>query len=157
MRLDFAPPRWRSSPSLGLSACTTPYGYSGVSVGVGNGGYGGYGYDGYGYGGYGGYGYPGYGDYGGYGYPSYWGWYDNYYYPGTGYYVYRRDRRPPSLDRRPAPLLGIAPRSRARTGVRFVTTGATTARTFRSSAARCGRTSGRTAANIARARSTGRR
>ena len=73
--------------SLGLSACMSPYG--GVGVGVGS-GYGSYGYDGYGYGGYGsGYGYPGYGDYG-YGYPSY-GWYDNLYYPGTGYYVYSRD------------------------------------------------------------------
>ena len=34
--------------SLGLSACMSPYGYSGVSVGVGRGGDGGYGYDGYG-------------------------------------------------------------------------------------------------------------
>ena len=73
---------------VGLSACTTPYGYSGVSMGVGNAGY----YDpyyGYGYGA----GYPGYGY--GYGYPGYslayapyWGWNDGFYYPGTGYYVY---------------------------------------------------------------------
>ena len=42
-----------------------------------------------GYGPYGGYGaYPGY--YGGLGY----GWYDNYYYPGTGIYVYDSYRRP---------------------------------------------------------------
>jgi hypothetical protein len=72
--------------SLGLSACMSPYGYSSVGVGIGS-GYGSYGYDGYGYGGYGGYGYPG--GYG-YGYPSY-GWYDDFYYPGTGYYVYSRD------------------------------------------------------------------
>ncbi len=59
--------------------------YGGMSVGVG--------YDsGYGYGGYGGGGYP-YGTYGGYGDP-YYGWYDNYYYPGTGYYVYDSYRRP---------------------------------------------------------------
>ena len=82
---------------IGLSACTTPYGYSGVSMGVGNAGYydpyyggsgyGGYGYgDGYGYGGYGGYGYPGYS----LAYAPYWGWNDGFYYPGTGYYVYDR-------------------------------------------------------------------
>ena len=43
--------------SLGLSACMSPYGYSGVGVGIGSGGY-------YGDYGNGGYGYP----YGGYGY-----------------------------------------------------------------------------------------
>jgi len=90
---------------VGLSACTTPYGYGGVSVGAGNGYYdpyyGGYGYGagypayGYGYGG----GYPGYG-YGsgypgyGYAYAPYWGWYDDFYYPGTGYYVYDVYRHP---------------------------------------------------------------
>jgi hypothetical protein len=85
--------------AAGLAACTTPFGYGGLSVG--NGYYGsnyGYGADyGYGYGG----GYPGYGygynaGYPGYGlgYAPYWGWYDNYYYPGTGYYVYDRDRKP---------------------------------------------------------------
>jgi hypothetical protein len=75
---------------IGLSACTSPYGYSGVSMGVGNAGY----YDpyyggGYGYGydaGYSGYGYPGYG----FAYAPYWGWNDGLYYPGTGYYVYDR-------------------------------------------------------------------
>ena len=67
--------------SLGLSACMSPYGYSSVGVGIGSGGY-------YGDYGYGGYGYP-YGG-SGYGYPSY-GWYDNFYYPGSGYYVYSRD------------------------------------------------------------------
>ena len=74
--------------AAGLSACTTPYGYGGVSMGVGNG------YYDSSYGGYG-YGYPGYG----YGYPasygySPYGWYDDYYYPGTGYYVYDSYRRP---------------------------------------------------------------
>jgi hypothetical protein len=69
--------------AIGLAACTTPYGYGGVGVG---GGYGSYGYDGYGYG------YPA-GAYG-YGYEPYWGWYDGYYYPGTGYYVYDRYRNP---------------------------------------------------------------
>jgi hypothetical protein len=85
--------------AVGLAACTTPYGYGGVSVG--NGYYGsnyGYGGDyGYGYGaGYPGYGY-GYGaGYPGYalGYAPYWGWYDGFYYPGTGYYVYDAYRRP---------------------------------------------------------------
>jgi hypothetical protein len=83
-----------------LSGCATydPYGrsYSGVSIGVGTGGYyGGYG----GYGGYSDYGYGGYGGGYGYGYPSYGyaspygGWYNNYYYPGTGVYVYDRNRR----------------------------------------------------------------
>lgn len=91
------------------------YGYdgygrnSGVSVGVsigsgygnrygygygGYGGYGSYGYSPYGYSpyGYSGYGYSPYG-YGGYSSP-YWGWMGDYYYPGTGYYVYDRYRRP---------------------------------------------------------------
>ena len=81
--------------AVGLSACATPYGYGpygGVSVGVGNGYYGSsYGYgSNYGYG----YGYPaGYG-YSRYGYAPYWGWHNNYYYPGTGYYVYDSYRRP---------------------------------------------------------------
>lgn len=76
--------------TTGLGACTAydPYGYNGVSVGVGYGSpYSSYGY-GYGQPYYGvGYGYPYYG--GGYGNP-YYGWYDGYYYPGTGYYVYDR-------------------------------------------------------------------
>jgi hypothetical protein len=74
--------------AIGLSACTTPYGYSGVSVGYGNSGY----YDPYyGYG----YGYPRYG-YSrlGYGYSPYWGWNDGFYYPGSGFYVYDAYRRP---------------------------------------------------------------
>lgn len=51
--------------TLALGACSTydGYGYSGVSVG--------------------------YGSYGGYASP-YYGWYDGFYYPGTGYYVYDR-------------------------------------------------------------------
>jgi hypothetical protein len=69
---------------LGASACTDGYGYGGAAVGYGPGGY----YDdGYGYGGYGGGGY-GYG-----GINSYYGWNDNFYYPGTGVYVYDRNRR----------------------------------------------------------------
>jgi len=78
---------------LALSGCAydmygDPYGYGGVSVGVGSGYYGGYGY-GSPYGSYG-YGYP----YGGYGYGAYdpFGWYGNYYYPGSGIYVYDRHR-----------------------------------------------------------------
>lgn len=61
--------------TLGLSACTDGYGYGGgvYSAGVGY-------YDGYS---------DGYG--GGWG-PSY-GWYDNYYYPGSGYYVFDRGGR----------------------------------------------------------------
>jgi len=81
-----------------LSGCAydmygDPYGYgygygprSSVSIGVGYGGYGGYGYGEYPYGGY----YGGYG-YGGYGYDPF-GWYGDYYYPGTGIYVYDRSR-----------------------------------------------------------------
>jgi len=51
--------------------------------------------DGYGYGGYGayGYGYP-YASYG-YGYGGYYdpfGWYGDFYYPGTGIFVFDRDR-----------------------------------------------------------------
>lgn len=68
---------------LATSACTDGYGYSGVNVGYGGGGY----YDpydtGYGYAGYG----AGYG-----GLSSYYGWSGNYYYPGTGVYVYDRNR-----------------------------------------------------------------
>jgi hypothetical protein len=81
---------------VGLTGCMSPYGYNGVSVGVGSGGYydpyyGGYGYGGYPQYGYGyGAGYPGYG----YGYAPYYGWYDDFYYPGSGYYVYDRYRRP---------------------------------------------------------------
>ena len=76
---------------LALGGCAydmygDPYGYGGLSVGVGSGYYGGYGYP---YGSYG-YGYP----YGGYGYGAYdpFGWYGNYYYPGSGIYVYDHHR-----------------------------------------------------------------
>ena len=72
--------------AIGLSACMSPYGYGGVGVGAGYGG--GY-YDGYG---------PGYGYASGYGYEPYWGWYDGYYYPGSGYYVYDSYRRPHRWD-----------------------------------------------------------
>lgn len=66
--------------ALGAAGCTDGYGYSGVSVGVGSGYYG----DDYYGGGY-------YGS--GYGSP-YWGWYNGFYYPGTGIYVYDQYRRP---------------------------------------------------------------
>jgi len=73
---------------LATAACNDGYGYGGVSAGYGSGGYYGPAY------GYGDVGYPGYGGYGGYGYaPSYFGWYGDYYYPGTGVYVYDRYRR----------------------------------------------------------------
>ena len=79
--------------AVGLSGCATYDPYLGASVGVGSAYYdpyygGGYGYNrGYPYGGYG-----SYGGYGGYSSP-YGGWYNNYYYPGTGVYVYDRQRR----------------------------------------------------------------
>ena len=75
--------------SAGLSACTSFGPYGGVGVG---GGYGSYGYDpyysGYGYGSP--YGYAGYGSQYGYGYDPF-GWYNGYYYPGSGNYCYDRD------------------------------------------------------------------
>lgn len=73
--------------SAGLGACTNMGPFGGVGVGVGS-GYGGYGYGSpYGYG----YGSP-YGSY--YNrYPSY-GWYDGFYYPGRGYWVYDPDGQP---------------------------------------------------------------
>jgi len=68
--------------SAGLSACASygPYGGSGVSLGVG---YGSPYYSGYGYGSP--YGYSPYYNYGRY---PYFGWYDGFYYPGAGYWVY---------------------------------------------------------------------
>jgi len=73
--------------ALALGGCA----YGDLGFGAGYGGYGAYDY-GYGYGPYGGYGqYPAY--YGGFGAP-YFGWYDDYYYPGTGIYVYDSYRRP---------------------------------------------------------------
>ncbi|MEO8454549.1 MAG: hypothetical protein ABI454_05260 [Sphingomicrobium sp.] len=79
--------------ALALGGCA--YGDLGLGMGYGD-PYSGYGYGssyyGAGYGGY--YGGYGYGSpyYGGYGSP--YGWYDNYYYPGTGIYVYDSYRRP---------------------------------------------------------------
>ena len=64
-----------AAAGVSLSACVyDDYGYGGISAGYG-GGY----YDDY---------YPGY-------YPGYagYGWYDGYYYPGNGYYVYDRGGR----------------------------------------------------------------
>jgi len=66
-----------SAMALGGCAYDDGYGYGGVSIGTGY--YGGGGYYGDGY--YGPYGYAP----GGYG-----GWYNDYYYPGRGYYVYDR-------------------------------------------------------------------
>ena len=82
--------------SAGLGACTSlgsPYGGSGVSVGVGVGSPYGYGYGspyGYGYGSPYGYGYGGHYGYSPayYGGHPYFGWYDGFYYPGTGYWMY---------------------------------------------------------------------
>jgi hypothetical protein len=66
--------------SIGLGGCMGDYGYGGV--GYASDYYGGYG-NGYGYG-------PSlaYGGYGGYG-----GWYNDFYYPGTGIYVFDRSGR----------------------------------------------------------------
>jgi hypothetical protein len=65
--------------SVTLGACAyDDYGYGYGGIGYGAGYYDDY-YDGYGYGG-------GYG----YGYPSYYGWFDGFYYPGIGIYVYDR-------------------------------------------------------------------
>lgn len=75
-----------AAAAIGLSACTTPYGYGGVSVGYGSNYYDPY--YGYGYGS----GYPRYGH--GYGFDPYWGWNDGFYYPGSGFYVYDSYRRP---------------------------------------------------------------
>ncbi|MDQ2892222.1 MAG: peptidase [Pseudomonadota bacterium] len=75
---------------LGTAACTDGYGFSGLSVGYGSGGYGSGGYYGDGYDS--GYGY-GNGYNSAYGAP-YYGWYNDYYYPGTGIYVYDQYRRP---------------------------------------------------------------
>jgi hypothetical protein len=75
-----------AAATLALGACADDmygpygYGYGGLSIGYGD-----YGYAPYGYG-YGGY-------YGG-GYYDPFGWYDDFYYPGTGFYVYDSYRRP---------------------------------------------------------------
>ncbi|MDF0541108.1 peptidase [Sphingobium sp. H39-3-25] len=60
--------------TLGLGGCAYDdgYGYGGVDIGYGS-AYG-----------------PGYYGPAGYGYGGYGGWYDDYYYPGSGYYVYDR-------------------------------------------------------------------
>jgi hypothetical protein len=84
--------------SLAGCAAYGPYGGIGAGVGYNNGYYDPYyggGYYGAGYGAPYGYGYGS--PYGyGYGMP-YYGWNDGYYYPGTGYYVYDRNRTPHSL------------------------------------------------------------
>ncbi len=70
---------------IGTSACTSGYGYGGGSLGYASGGYydDGY-YDGFGGGGFGGVGFA----------SNYYGWNNGFYYPGTGVYVYDRNRRP---------------------------------------------------------------
>jgi hypothetical protein len=82
--------------ALALGGCS----YGGLGLGYGDPYYGGgYGYGSSYYGGGYGYGSPyynsGYGGYG-YGYSPY-GWYNNYYYPGSGYYVYDQYRRPRAM------------------------------------------------------------
>lgn len=73
-----------------LGGCTDGYGYSGLGVGYGAGYYDGFGPAGYGYDGF----YDGLG-FGGPGFvPGYAGWYNNFYYPGSGAFVYDRYRRP---------------------------------------------------------------
>ena len=73
-----------AAATVGLSACTTLGGYGyGDDYGYGGSGYG-YGSADYGYNPY----YGGGTDPYGYGAGSYYGWYDNYYYPGVGFNVY---------------------------------------------------------------------
>ena len=74
-----------ASASAALGGCTGLYGdglYTGASVGTGY-------YDD----GYYGNGYSGYNNYANVGDP-YWGWYGDYYYPGSGAFVYDQYRRP---------------------------------------------------------------
>lgn len=85
--------------AVSLSACATYDPYYGASIGVGSRYYDPYYGSGYPYASYGGYGgyadygrYGSYGNYGSYG-QSYGGWNSGYYYPGTGVYVYDRQRR----------------------------------------------------------------
>lgn len=66
-----------AAATLGLSGCAMYDGFGGVSVGYGDGYYDGY--DPY---------VDGYGDL--YYSSGYYGWYDGYYYPGAGYYIYDR-------------------------------------------------------------------
>jgi hypothetical protein len=84
--------------AIGLAGCSTYDPYYGASIGVGTRYYDphySYGYGNYpqygGYARYGAYGVP-YGSYGA-NYGSYGGWNSGYYYPGTGAYVYDRQRR----------------------------------------------------------------
>jgi hypothetical protein len=81
--------------SLGLGGCA----YGGIGMGAGPG----YGYDNYGYGydryAYDRYAYGGYNPYGYNGYGSPYGWYNGYYYPGTGGWVYDRDGRRREISR----------------------------------------------------------
>lgn len=65
------------SATIGLSACADGYGYGGGYGGVGV-GYASAPWDPY---------------YGGYSGDPYWGWNNDFYYPGTGYYVFDRSNR----------------------------------------------------------------
>jgi hypothetical protein len=76
--------------SLGLGGCA----YNGLGMGVGTG----YGYDGYPYG-YDRYAYGGYNPYGYNPYGAPYGWYNGYYYPGSGQWVYDRDGRRREISR----------------------------------------------------------
>jgi hypothetical protein len=105
-----------AASALALGGCA--YGDVGLGLGYG-GGYGDYGY-GYGSSYYGGgyYGaYPGY--YNGYGYPF--GWYDDYYYPGTGIYVYDSYRRPRVWNDRQRSYWSSRQRVATRSGIRTTT------------------------------------
>jgi hypothetical protein len=88
MRIPYISVLAAGALALALCGCADYYGP----------GYGGY-YGGYGYGapyvgvGYSSGTYPYYGG-NGYGYGSPFGWYDDFYYPGTGLYVYDTYRRP---------------------------------------------------------------
>jgi len=118
---------------VGLAGCAYgPYGGLDVGAGYGNGYYGGA-YSPYSYGSPYGYGSPfgvGYGSpygYGGYGYaPSYYGWYDGYYYPGTGYYVYDQNRQPHRWSREMQQYWGQRARDYFRTQKGTTTTAAVT-------------------------------
>lgn len=59
--------------TMGLSACNDGYGYGGVGLGYNSAAWDPY--------------------YGGYTGDPYWGWNNDYYYPGTGYYVFDRSNR----------------------------------------------------------------
>lgn len=114
--------------SLGLGGCAA----NGLGMGVGT-GYG-YGYDDYGYG-YDRYGY-GYSPYGYNSYGSPYGWYNGYYYPGSGGWVYDRDGRRREISRDEQAHFGNLGKAfrdavHRRSGATTTTSGATTTTTTR--------------------------